>query len=134
MESGGVSKCIIVGFCMSNQDVFRNIFATSSRKLIDLFESPQSKVIIFIIDVLPNWKWASSVPVSGNISIRCLLEAVHEAVFYAFWDEVDFFGSLSGLGIHLLFFDESGGHRFTDERGVASSAVRVAVGDAFGFY
>ena len=126
--------CIIIGLCMSNQNMFRDILATGSRKLIDFFECPQSEVIIFIFDVLSDGKGTSSVSVSGDIPIGCLLESVHEAVFYAFWDEVDVFGSLSSLGIHLLFFDESRGHRFTDERGVASSAVRVAVGDAFGFY
>jgi len=125
---------VVIGLSVADEDVFDDIFTTGSRKLIDFFECPQSEVIIFIFDVLSDGKGTSSISVSGDISIWCLLESVHEAVFYAFWDEVDVFGSLSSLGIHLLFFDESRGHRFTDERGVASSAVRVAVGDAFGFY
>jgi hypothetical protein len=61
------------------------------------------------------------------------LESVNETIFYAFWHEIDVFGCFSGFGIHLLFFDESRGHRFAYQWRVASSTMRVAMGDTFRF-
>ena len=124
---------VIVSLGVADEDVFDDIFGTGSRKLIDFFQCPYGEAVVLVIDVLPDGERASSVTVSGDVPIGGLLQSVHEAVFDGFWDEVDVFSGFSGFGVHLLFFDESARHRFGNEGSVASSAMRVGMGDGFRF-